>query len=85
MPVIKVISSGSAVQASNQGPHLAAAIMAVTLAKASEPPKVHEHNKRARAEKTRLRNPNKLTVEQHVFPSKRYRAFYESRGACVSA
>jgi len=70
MPVIKVTSSSGAARASTQGPHLAAAVMAVTLAKASEPPTVHEQHKRVRPEKTRPRNPNRLTVNQHVFPSK---------------
>jgi hypothetical protein len=78
MPVIKVISS--AAQASNQGPHLAAAVMAVTLAKASEPPKVHERHKRARVEKTRPRNPNRLTVDQHNFPSKSIERFTNEDG-----
>lgn len=80
MPIIKVISSGSPAQASNQGPHLAAAVMALTLAKASEPPKVHQQHKRARAEKTRLRNPNSLTVNQHVFPSKSIERFTNQGG-----
>jgi hypothetical protein len=80
MPVIKVISSGSPSQASNQGPHLAAAVMALTLAKASEPPKVHERHKRARVEKIRPRNPNSLTVDQHVFPSKSIERFTNEDG-----
>jgi hypothetical protein len=80
MPVIKVISSGSPSQASYQGPHLAAAVMALTLAKASEPPKAHERHKRARVEKTRPRNPNSLTVDQHVFPSKSIERFTNEDG-----
>ncbi len=79
MPVIKVISSGSPAQAPDQG-HLAAAVMAVTLAKASEPSKSPERRKRARAERTRPRNPNSLTVNQHVFPSKSIERFTNQSG-----
>jgi hypothetical protein len=70
MPVIKVIDSG--------GSYLAAAVMAVTLAKASEPTKIHEQRKRVRTERTR--NPNSLTVDQHVFPSKSIERFTDQRG-----
>jgi hypothetical protein len=80
MPVIKVIGSGDPARVSNQGPHLAAAVMAVTLAKASEPSKVHEQRKMARAERTRPRNPNSLTVKQHVFPSKSIERFTDQNG-----
>lgn len=80
MPVIKVIDSDQPAQAPNQGPYLAAAVMAVTLAKASEPQKTHEPSKRARAERTRPRNPNSLTVNQHVFPSKSIERFTDQTG-----
>lgn len=80
MPVIKIIDSGGPARASNQGPYLAAAVMAVKLAKAPEPPKVHEQLKRVRAERTRPRNPNSLTVNQHVFPSKSIERFTDQRG-----
>jgi hypothetical protein len=72
MPVIKVIDSG--------GSYLAAAVMAVTLAKASEPTKIHEQRKRVGTERTRPRNPNSLTVDQHVFPSKSIERFTDQRG-----
>jgi hypothetical protein len=72
MPVIKVIDSG--------GSYLAAAVMAVTLAKASKPTKIHEQRKRVRTERTRPRNPNSLTVDQHVFPSKSIERFTDQRG-----
>jgi hypothetical protein len=69
MPVIVVHSSG------DQGPHLAAAVMAVTLARASGPFKALEQRGRTKIEKTRPRNPNRLTVNQHVFPSKSIERF----------
>ncbi len=54
--------------------------MAVTLAKASQPLEVNEPRKRARVEKTRSRNPNSLTVNQHVFPSKSIKRFADQNG-----
>jgi hypothetical protein len=80
MPVIKVIDSGVPARAPNQGSCLAAAVMAVTLAKASEPPKAREQRKRRTVEKTRPRNPNNLTVNQHVFPSKSIERFTDQSG-----
>jgi hypothetical protein len=79
MPVIKVISSGSPSPAPNQGDP-AAAVMAAMLSKASEPLKVHEQRKRPRAEKTRRRYPNRLTVNQHVFPAKSIERFTDQSG-----
>jgi hypothetical protein len=75
MPVIKVTSFGCPAQ---DDP--AAAMMAVTLAKSSERPKVQERQRRERAEKTRPRNPNRLTVNQHVFPSKNIGRFTNQDG-----
>jgi hypothetical protein len=69
MPTIVVHSSGE------QGPHLAAAVMAVTLARASGPINVLTRQKRTRVEKTRPRNPSKLTINQHVFPVKSIERF----------
>ncbi|MGL4262612.1 MAG: hypothetical protein ACRCTX_13435 [Afipia sp.] len=69
MPVFVVHSSG------DQGPHLAAAVMAVTLARASGPFRAREQRGRTKFEKTRPRNPNRLTVNQHVFPSKSIERF----------
>lgn len=69
MPTIVVHSSGE------QGPHLAAAVMAVTLARASGPLKVRGRHERVKAERPRLRNPNRLTIKQHVFPSKSIERF----------
>jgi hypothetical protein len=69
MPTVVVHSSG------DQGPHLAAALMAVTLARASGPLKPRERLGRRTVEKTRPRNPNRLTVNQHVFPFKSIERF----------
>lgn len=80
MPVIKIIDSDGPALARNRGSYLAAATMAVTLAKASEPPQIHEQRKRVRAERTRPRNPNSLTVNQHVFPSKSIERFLDHTG-----
>src|SRR5580700_8963929 len=79
MPVIKVIDSGSPAQVPSHG-HVAAAVMAVTLAKASEPLKAYERRKNAKAERTRSRNPNSLTINQHVFPSKSIERFTNQSG-----
>ena len=75
MPVIKILNPGGPKQGSEQGSHLAAAVMAVALSKGSEPVKAAKRAKRARAEKTRPKNPNRLTVNQHVFPLKTMEQF----------
>jgi hypothetical protein len=76
MPVIKIVDPGGPKQGSGQGSHLAAAAMAVALSKGSEPVKAAaERPRRARPEKTRPRNPNRLTVNQHVFPLKTMEQF----------
>jgi hypothetical protein len=69
MPTIVVHSSGE------QGPYLAAAVMAATLARASAPLKVRARHVRTKLEKTRPQNPNRLTVKQHVFPLKSIERF----------
>jgi hypothetical protein len=79
MPVIKILDPGGPKQESGQGSHLAAAVMAVVLSKGSEAIKAAaERPKRARAEKTRPRNPNRLTVNQHVFPLKTMEHFAQN-------
>lgn len=73
MPLVKVIGSNSS--------HSAAAAMAVTLAKASEPLKaVPAAQKKMRAERTRPKNPNALTLDQHVFPKKSIDRFTDKSG-----
>jgi hypothetical protein len=56
-----------------KGSHVAAAVMAAALSKGSEP--IEAAPKRARAERTRRKNPNSLTVNQHVFPLKTMEQF----------
>ncbi|MGO9060179.1 MAG: hypothetical protein ACLQU2_22790 [Candidatus Binataceae bacterium] len=78
MPLIKVISSE---QAAGHGSHVAAAVMGAMSARLSEPAKIlAADRKRDRAEKTRPGNPNKLTLRQHVFPSKSIGRFTNERG-----
>lgn len=75
MPTIVVFSS------EDQGPYLAAAVMAATLSRASQPLKgPGQQHEGARAERTRPRNPNSLTVNQHVFPSKSIGRFADQSG-----
>jgi hypothetical protein len=83
MPVIKIFSAANPARPPNQGGHVAAAVMAKTLAAASEPLKPHEHRKRVKAERTRPKNPNSLTLNQHVFPSRSIERFTD-QGGCVS-
>jgi len=57
-----------------RGSHTAAAVMAKAGMMAAAPEKGREFRlKRARGEKTRPGNPNRLTLNQHVFP-KEHRA-----------
>lgn len=77
MPIVKVF--GPPVGAPDQESHTAAAVVAKTLAMTAEsetPRKVRR--KRTTGEKTRPRNPNRLTVDQHVFPSKSIERFADA-------
>jgi hypothetical protein len=63
------------------GSYVAAAVMAKTSMMASAPEKGREFRlKRARAEKTRPGNPNRLTLNQHVFPVKSIERFANKNG-----
>jgi hypothetical protein len=77
MPVIKILDPSGPQQRSERGSHLGAAVMAVTLSKASEPVMVAapKQMKKTRSEKTRPGNPNSLTIKQHVFPLKSMEQF----------
>jgi hypothetical protein len=56
--------------------------MAVMLAKVSEPAKkLPVKPKRIRAERTRPENPNRLTVNQHVFPLRSIKRFANQSGS----
>jgi len=79
MPAITVFSGGPT-RGSDAGPHLAAAVMAVTLAKSSEPLEAVASGNRMKAERTRPRNPNRLTINQHVLPAKSIERFTNRSG-----
>ncbi len=74
MPVIIVHSS------KERGPHLAAAVMAVTLARLSQPLRTQSRHQQAKYEKTRPNNPNRLTINQHVFPLMSMARFSDQSG-----
>lgn len=79
MPIVKVF--GPPVGASDQESHIAAAVMAKTLAMTAGPKTSREmRRKRTRGEKTRPRNPNRLTLDQHVFPAKSIERFADPDG-----
>ena len=89
MPIIKVFDPGG-----RKRLHLAAAATALALSEGSEPVKATKRAKRSRVEKTRPRNPNSLTFDQHVFPLKTMEQFAQdgrvsvyliSRGKVLSA
>lgn len=73
MPVIKVVSGG------NCGSHLAAAVMGTVHAKLSEPA-FPVKGQKTRVERTRSGNPNKLTLNQHVFPFRSIQRFANQSG-----
>ena len=61
--------------------HPAAAMFAATLAKASEPvPDLAVKGQMRRAERTRPKNPNRLTRRQHVFPVRSMQQFVNQSG-----
>jgi hypothetical protein len=63
------------------GSYTAAAVMAKTGMMAAAPEKGREFRlTRARAEKTRPGNPNQLTLNQHVFPTKSIERFASADG-----
>jgi hypothetical protein len=63
------------------GSYIAAAVMAKAGMTASAPEKRREFRlKRVRAEKTRPGNPNRLTLNQHVFPVRSIERFAEKNG-----
>lgn len=63
------------------GSYTAAAVMAKTGMMAAAPEKGREFRlKRARAEKTRPGNPNRLTLNQHVFPTRSIERFAGADG-----
>ena len=77
MPLIRI----ACVRGNEEQTSDAAAIMAKTLAKASEPiPHLPAKGEILKAEKTRPQNPNQLTVRQHVFPVRSMQQFVDKSG-----
>jgi hypothetical protein len=73
MPVIRVFDSGDT--------YAAAAVFAKTLSMTAEPETPRKvERKRTRGEKTGPRNPNRLTLDQHVFPNKSIERFAGADG-----
>lgn len=73
MPVIKVFAG--------KEPYLAAALMGAMAGRGSEPPpKPVKRNVSVKTEKTQARNPNQLTIKQHVFPCRSIQRFADERG-----
>ncbi|MDR3488433.1 MAG: hypothetical protein P4M05_26470 [Bradyrhizobium sp.] len=71
MPIIRVYGPEQPPEYEGNGSNTAAAVMAVMLAKAAEPVEMFpEKLIKTKAEKTRPGNPNRLTIRQHVFPTK---------------
>jgi len=83
VPVIRIASVRSQQQSANdwaQG-HPAAAAMAVALAKTSEPFRsLAVKGQMQRAERPLLKNPNKLTLRQHIFPKRSMEPFADQSG-----
>jgi len=85
MPIIKILDPGGPKQESVQGSYLAAAVMAAALSRVSEPINATAKSpQRTRAEKTRRGNPNRLSVNQHVFPLKSTERFTQGGRVSVS-
>lgn len=83
MPVIRIASVRSDQELPNYCTHghPAAAIFAATLAKASEPVlEFAAKGEMTRPERTRPKNPNRLTLRQHVFPVRSMRQFADQSG-----
>lgn len=72
MPIIKVNSINAA-----------AAIAGAVGSRAFPTVDINKPRKTTRSEKTTSRNPEMLTIKQHIFPAKSIERFYNSRG-CVS-
>lgn len=83
MPIIRIARASGEQRSPNewaQG-HPAAAVMAVTLARASEPlPDFVVKGRMQRAERTLPRNPNGLTRRQHIFPKRSMEQFADPSG-----
>jgi hypothetical protein len=84
MPIIKVFETPAGASAPQS--HTAAAVFARVLAMDPEPEQsANPFKKRSRGEKTRPRNPNRVTVDQHVFRPRASSALPEPMGALPSS
>ena len=71
LPEIKIFEPPDLREGAGQSDSLAAAMLAIVLSSKSDLIRAAaKWPKRARAEKTRPGNPNRLTIKQHVFPLK---------------
>jgi hypothetical protein len=80
MPVIQVFSRDDSTDESDNKGHPAAAVMARFLASSSQPPHDSKKHKSSRAEVTRAGNPNRLTLNQHIFPTQSIKRFTNESG-----
>jgi hypothetical protein len=81
MSIIRVYAPDQSPESNSIGPNTAAAVMGAMLAKASEPIEmIPVKPAKAKTEKTRPGNPNRLTLRQHVFPAKSISRFANQSG-----
>jgi hypothetical protein len=81
MSIIRVYAPDQSPESKGSGPNTAAAVMGAMLAKASEPIEMLPAKPaKAKTEKTRAGNPNRLTLRQHVFPAKSIGRFGNQNG-----
>jgi hypothetical protein len=81
MSIIRVYTPDQSPESKGNNPNTAAAVMGAMLAKASEPIEMLPvKSAKAKTEKTRPGNPNRLTLHQHVFPAKSISRFGNQNG-----
>ena len=81
MSTIRVYTPGQSPESKGRCPNTAAAVMGAVLSKASEPIEMLPVKRtKAKTEKTRPGNPNRLTLCQHVFPAKSISRFGNQNG-----
>ncbi|HQT90335.1 MAG TPA: hypothetical protein PK677_17680 [Acidiphilium sp.] len=81
MPIIRVYAPDQSPESKGSDPNTAAAVMGAMLVKASEPIEMLPVKPaQAKTEKTRPGNPNRLTLRQHVFPTKSISRFGNQNG-----
>lgn len=81
MPIIRVYAPDQSPESKGSDPNTAAAVMGAMLVKASEPIEMLPVKPaQEKTEKTRPGNPNRLTLRQHVFPTKSISRFGNQNG-----